>query len=151
MIRRPPRSTLSSSSAASDVYKRQVKDKSPFHQFFYGVAPAYFVVPLSFYPPSFLFPTSFDFRFTTLVILFSLLPKIKFDYFAFKILINNLICNSSIKQISKTIVKRFLSNCILHFFHNNVYTLIHYHKGKGHFSLSFSSFALLLLLLILSF
>eukprot|EP00658_Telonema_sp_P-2_P043094 TRINITY_DN31049_c0_g1_i1.p1 TRINITY_DN31049_c0_g1~~TRINITY_DN31049_c0_g1_i1.p1 ORF type:complete len:105 (+),score=10.47 TRINITY_DN31049_c0_g1_i1:94-408(+) len=26
MIRRPPRSTLSSSSAASDVYKRQVKD-----------------------------------------------------------------------------------------------------------------------------
>src|SRR5665648_409273 len=118
MIRRPPRSTLSSSSAASDVYKRQVKDKSPFHQFFYGVAPAYFVVPLSFYPPSFLFPTSFDFRFTTLVILFSLLPKIKFDYFAFKILI---------------------------------YTLIHYHKGKGHFSLSFSSFALLLLLLILSF
>src|SRR5664279_6588634 len=27
MIRRPPRSTLSSSSAASDVYKRQVNDK----------------------------------------------------------------------------------------------------------------------------
>src|SRR5664279_6634143 len=27
MIRRPPRSTLSSSSAASDVYKRQVEDK----------------------------------------------------------------------------------------------------------------------------
>src|SRR5664279_6544896 len=27
MIRRPPRSTLSSSSAASDVYKRQVKDR----------------------------------------------------------------------------------------------------------------------------
>eukprot|EP00828_Plagiopyla_frontata_P031674 TRINITY_DN414_c0_g1_i5.p3 TRINITY_DN414_c0_g1~~TRINITY_DN414_c0_g1_i5.p3 ORF type:complete len:111 (-),score=28.25 TRINITY_DN414_c0_g1_i5:88-420(-) len=26
MIRRPPRSTLSSSSAASDVYKRQIKD-----------------------------------------------------------------------------------------------------------------------------
>ena len=26
MIRRPPRSTLSSSSAASDVYKRQLKD-----------------------------------------------------------------------------------------------------------------------------
>src|SRR5674536_382416 len=26
MIRRPPRSTLSSSSAASDVYKRQVRD-----------------------------------------------------------------------------------------------------------------------------
>src|SRR5664280_653893 len=29
MIRRPPRSTLSSSSAASDVYKRQVVNKSP--------------------------------------------------------------------------------------------------------------------------
>eukprot|EP00656_Telonema_subtile_P039853 TRINITY_DN44935_c0_g1_i1.p1 TRINITY_DN44935_c0_g1~~TRINITY_DN44935_c0_g1_i1.p1 ORF type:complete len:327 (+),score=62.96 TRINITY_DN44935_c0_g1_i1:75-1055(+) len=29
MIRRPPRSTLSSSSAASDVYKRQVSDQSP--------------------------------------------------------------------------------------------------------------------------
>eukprot|EP00658_Telonema_sp_P-2_P048671 TRINITY_DN3700_c0_g1_i4.p1 TRINITY_DN3700_c0_g1~~TRINITY_DN3700_c0_g1_i4.p1 ORF type:complete len:103 (+),score=31.59 TRINITY_DN3700_c0_g1_i4:131-439(+) len=28
MIRRPPRSTLSSSSAASDVYKRQVQDSS---------------------------------------------------------------------------------------------------------------------------
>ena len=28
MIRRPPRSTLSSSSAASDVYKRQDNDKS---------------------------------------------------------------------------------------------------------------------------
>ena len=27
MRRRPPRSTLSSSSAASDVYKRQIKDK----------------------------------------------------------------------------------------------------------------------------
>src|SRR5665648_1154020 len=27
MIRRPPRSTLSSSSAASDVYKRQAKDE----------------------------------------------------------------------------------------------------------------------------
>src|SRR5664279_776950 len=27
MIRRPPRSTLSSSSAASDVYKRQVQDR----------------------------------------------------------------------------------------------------------------------------
>src|SRR5674536_283698 len=30
MIRRPPRSTLSSSSAASDVYKRQVKLSDPF-------------------------------------------------------------------------------------------------------------------------
>ena len=29
MIRRPPRSTLSSSSAASDVYKRQVKGPYP--------------------------------------------------------------------------------------------------------------------------
>src|SRR5664279_4075595 len=29
MIRRPPRSTLSSSSAASDVYKRQVSDLPP--------------------------------------------------------------------------------------------------------------------------
>ena len=29
MIRRPPRSTLSSSSAASDVYKRQTKSRSP--------------------------------------------------------------------------------------------------------------------------
>src|SRR5664280_2102585 len=29
MIRRPPRSTLSSSSAASDVYKRQTKTPSP--------------------------------------------------------------------------------------------------------------------------
>ena len=28
MIRRPPRSTLSSSSAASDVYKRQAKDEA---------------------------------------------------------------------------------------------------------------------------
>src|SRR5664279_2146934 len=28
MIRRPPRSTLSSSSAASDVYKRQVMDRT---------------------------------------------------------------------------------------------------------------------------
>eukprot|EP00658_Telonema_sp_P-2_P022701 TRINITY_DN1907_c0_g1_i13.p1 TRINITY_DN1907_c0_g1~~TRINITY_DN1907_c0_g1_i13.p1 ORF type:complete len:118 (+),score=55.10 TRINITY_DN1907_c0_g1_i13:127-480(+) len=28
MIRRPPRSTLSSSSAASDVYKRQIQDPS---------------------------------------------------------------------------------------------------------------------------
>ena len=28
MIRRPPRSTLSPSSAASDVYKRQVSDKA---------------------------------------------------------------------------------------------------------------------------
>src|SRR5664280_3496999 len=27
MIRRPPRSTLSSSSAASDVYKRQIEDR----------------------------------------------------------------------------------------------------------------------------
>ena len=30
MIRRPPRSTLSSSSAASDVYKRQVKTNREF-------------------------------------------------------------------------------------------------------------------------
>ena len=30
MIRRPPRSTLSSSSAASDVYKRQELDRIPF-------------------------------------------------------------------------------------------------------------------------
>src|SRR5664280_3812211 len=30
MIRRPPRSTLSSSSAASDVYKRQDVDRAPF-------------------------------------------------------------------------------------------------------------------------
>src|SRR5674536_385957 len=29
MIRRPPRSTLSSSSAASDVYKRQRQDRTP--------------------------------------------------------------------------------------------------------------------------
>src|SRR5674536_242778 len=28
MIRRPPRSTLSSSSAASDVYKRQIQDRA---------------------------------------------------------------------------------------------------------------------------
>eukprot|EP00658_Telonema_sp_P-2_P021807 TRINITY_DN18692_c0_g1_i6.p1 TRINITY_DN18692_c0_g1~~TRINITY_DN18692_c0_g1_i6.p1 ORF type:complete len:108 (-),score=35.73 TRINITY_DN18692_c0_g1_i6:82-405(-) len=35
MIRRPPRSTLSSSSAASDVYKRQVEDRGsrvPLHE-----------------------------------------------------------------------------------------------------------------------
>eukprot|EP00658_Telonema_sp_P-2_P000460 TRINITY_DN10178_c0_g1_i1.p2 TRINITY_DN10178_c0_g1~~TRINITY_DN10178_c0_g1_i1.p2 ORF type:complete len:150 (-),score=40.88 TRINITY_DN10178_c0_g1_i1:387-836(-) len=32
MIRRPPRSTLSSSSAASDVYKRQVSTQSTGHQ-----------------------------------------------------------------------------------------------------------------------
>src|SRR5665648_1195536 len=31
MIRRPPRSTLSSSSAASDVYKRQVLNASKLH------------------------------------------------------------------------------------------------------------------------
>ena len=38
MIRRPPRSTLSSSSAASDVYKRQLQQQlqQPFHS---GVAP----------------------------------------------------------------------------------------------------------------
>eukprot|EP00658_Telonema_sp_P-2_P026501 TRINITY_DN20706_c0_g1_i4.p2 TRINITY_DN20706_c0_g1~~TRINITY_DN20706_c0_g1_i4.p2 ORF type:complete len:113 (-),score=28.79 TRINITY_DN20706_c0_g1_i4:416-754(-) len=33
MIRRPPRSTLSSSSAASDVYKRQVGDSGNPHHF----------------------------------------------------------------------------------------------------------------------
>eukprot|EP00656_Telonema_subtile_P056604 TRINITY_DN907_c0_g1_i1.p1 TRINITY_DN907_c0_g1~~TRINITY_DN907_c0_g1_i1.p1 ORF type:complete len:109 (+),score=20.16 TRINITY_DN907_c0_g1_i1:91-417(+) len=32
MIRRPPRSTLSSSSAASDVYKRQVSTQSTGHE-----------------------------------------------------------------------------------------------------------------------
>eukprot|EP00658_Telonema_sp_P-2_P063158 TRINITY_DN51879_c0_g1_i1.p2 TRINITY_DN51879_c0_g1~~TRINITY_DN51879_c0_g1_i1.p2 ORF type:complete len:116 (+),score=42.43 TRINITY_DN51879_c0_g1_i1:95-442(+) len=32
MIRRPPRSTLSSSSAASDVYKRQSHHKHPGHE-----------------------------------------------------------------------------------------------------------------------
>src|SRR5674536_290534 len=32
MIRRPPRSTLSSSSAASDVYKRQAVDHAPQHR-----------------------------------------------------------------------------------------------------------------------
>eukprot|EP00828_Plagiopyla_frontata_P045119 TRINITY_DN7616_c0_g1_i8.p3 TRINITY_DN7616_c0_g1~~TRINITY_DN7616_c0_g1_i8.p3 ORF type:complete len:109 (+),score=27.88 TRINITY_DN7616_c0_g1_i8:100-426(+) len=32
MIRRPPRSTLSSSSAASDVYKRQVSTQSTWEQ-----------------------------------------------------------------------------------------------------------------------
>src|SRR5664280_2199484 len=32
MIRRPPRSTLSSSSAASDVYKRQALDRSLGHK-----------------------------------------------------------------------------------------------------------------------
>eukprot|EP00827_Trimyema_finlayi_P003470 TRINITY_DN3195_c0_g1_i2.p3 TRINITY_DN3195_c0_g1~~TRINITY_DN3195_c0_g1_i2.p3 ORF type:complete len:120 (-),score=81.71 TRINITY_DN3195_c0_g1_i2:14-373(-) len=32
MIRRPPRSTLSSSSAASDVYKRQIQDKEEIKQ-----------------------------------------------------------------------------------------------------------------------
>eukprot|EP00658_Telonema_sp_P-2_P035869 TRINITY_DN26026_c0_g1_i1.p1 TRINITY_DN26026_c0_g1~~TRINITY_DN26026_c0_g1_i1.p1 ORF type:complete len:126 (+),score=20.33 TRINITY_DN26026_c0_g1_i1:33-410(+) len=37
MIRRPPRSTLSSSSAASDVYKRQVED-NPLHEEAIGVA-----------------------------------------------------------------------------------------------------------------
>src|SRR5664279_355745 len=31
MIRRPPRSTLSSSSAASDVYKRQLADSASLH------------------------------------------------------------------------------------------------------------------------
>ena len=36
MIRRPPRSTLDRSSAASDVYKRQALQGSPFHD---GEAP----------------------------------------------------------------------------------------------------------------
>src|SRR5665648_706895 len=35
MIRRPPRSTLSSSSAASDVYKRQVVDRPQMEQVFH--------------------------------------------------------------------------------------------------------------------
>src|SRR5678810_1457199 len=34
MIRRPPRSTLDRSSAASDVYKRQVKDNEWFTEYF---------------------------------------------------------------------------------------------------------------------
>src|SRR5665648_1299692 len=34
MIRRPPRSTLSSSSAASDVYKRQAPPRTRFQRFF---------------------------------------------------------------------------------------------------------------------
>src|SRR5664280_1131790 len=44
MIRRPPRSTLSSSSAASDVYKRQFR---PFPQVFISRSP---VLRLSFCP-----------------------------------------------------------------------------------------------------
>ena len=32
MIRRPPRSTLSSSSAASDVYKRQVQEEATYEE-----------------------------------------------------------------------------------------------------------------------
>eukprot|EP00656_Telonema_subtile_P035566 TRINITY_DN3953_c0_g2_i3.p1 TRINITY_DN3953_c0_g2~~TRINITY_DN3953_c0_g2_i3.p1 ORF type:complete len:118 (+),score=36.39 TRINITY_DN3953_c0_g2_i3:112-465(+) len=34
MIRRPPRSTLSSSSAASDVYKRQFQNLAPFVSYY---------------------------------------------------------------------------------------------------------------------
>src|SRR5665648_1288985 len=51
MIRRPPRSTLSSSSAASDVYKRQV---SPLHQERFGMELAFALaeagIPMMLYP-----------------------------------------------------------------------------------------------------
>ena len=43
MIRRPPRSTLDRSSAASDVYKRQVYGKP-----FYGLAFALVIIAASF-------------------------------------------------------------------------------------------------------
>src|SRR5664280_3756423 len=47
MIRRPPRSTLSSSSAASDVYKRQVLHLPPCPLCLEQRQPYYFCVPLA--------------------------------------------------------------------------------------------------------
>src|SRR5664279_1710189 len=72
MIRRPPRSTLSSSSAASDVYKRQVNTPYPVHgmdkamglkhstlgyvTFFFGLSAASFILLLMWWTLSINYP-----------------------------------------------------------------------------------------------
>eukprot|EP00658_Telonema_sp_P-2_P058663 TRINITY_DN47180_c0_g1_i1.p2 TRINITY_DN47180_c0_g1~~TRINITY_DN47180_c0_g1_i1.p2 ORF type:complete len:114 (-),score=29.58 TRINITY_DN47180_c0_g1_i1:110-451(-) len=54
MIRRPPRSTLSSSSAASDVYKRQSVGTATLHLILHDLRDGAYLLPLP--PPAVAYP-----------------------------------------------------------------------------------------------